>query len=358
VRAETGARVWGCALVLGLCAMSGAARAECKIDEVGEIPIKVASPRILVDATLDGKPVEMIVDTGSATTLISRKAAERLGLKTHIPNSGLRISGIGGEAVTLVASVGQLSFGRFSLKNDSVIVAGDLDRDGLVGRDMFQNYDVEIDLAHSAIRLLHPVGCSDAEMVYWGGTSYSEAPLDVRGSFLEDYKTEILLNGRSFPAVLDTGTPRTTVTVGAAELAGVTLATPGSIAARDTGGLGPRRIPSFSGLFKSVGIGDEAVNNTRIFVADLWKYNKVEQLGTRLGAINDDPTYGLIGNDFFRSHRVLISPSHHKVFFSYLGGPIFLPYASTTSSGSGPTSAAFHQPGTSPTGALPPAVPK
>ena len=31
----------------------------------------------------------------------------------------------------------------------------------------------------------------------------------------------------------------------------------------------------------------------------------------------------LLGADFFRSHRVLVSHSQHKMYFTYVGGPVF-----------------------------------
>ena len=31
----------------------------------------------------------------------------------------------------------------------------------------------------------------------------------------------------------------------------------------------------------------------------------------------------ILGADFFRSHRVLAAYSQHKLYFSYLGGPVF-----------------------------------
>ncbi len=315
-------------VALGLFAASAsasAAGAACRIEQVGALPVRVSGHRVLVTATINGRPFDMIVDTGAPFTVLSRHAAEILGLHLHDTRSitGITVSGIGGDAHAMTASVDELSFGQFKLQHSSLFVAGDMDRAGIVGRDMFSDYDVEVDLAHGMIRLLRPTGCTDAQMVYWGGSSYSEAPLSPRNAELGDYETQILLNGRTFPAILDTGSPRTTVTTGAAQLAGISLTSPGSIAAGEVGGIGTRRLPSFSGLFGSVGIGDEAVKNTRIFVADLFRYNQQDETGTRLGAINDDPTYGLVGFDFFRSHRVLISNSHHKVFFSYQGGPVF-----------------------------------
>ena len=327
---------------LGVIAVSAsAASAGCRIEQVGQLPVRESGRRILVTATVNGRPFDMVVDTGAPFTVLSRRLADTLGLHLHDTRSinGVTIGGIGGEAHTMTTTVDDLQFGQFKLRHSGVFVAGDIGEAGVVGRDMFGDYDVEVDLAHGAIRLMHPVGCSDAQMPYWGGTSYSEAPLEPRNADLGDYRTQILLNGRAFPAVLDTGSPRTIVTTGAAQLAGITLTSPGSVAAKQIGGVGTHRLASFSGLFTSVGIGEETVKNTRIFVADLYRYNKQEELGTRLGSVDDDPTYGLVGFDFFRSHRVLISNSHHKVFFTYQGGPVFYAWSKADDDGEAQASA-------------------
>ena len=307
------------------------ARAACRLEQVGQLPVSVEGGRLVVSATINGRPATLFVDTGAPATVLGGGAVSRFGLKPHASVSGLRLNGIGGEAQTQVATVSSLSFGQFRLADQPVFVVGsasgnaDEDPVGLVGRDMFQDYDVDVDVPQHLIRILRPVGCAEADMAYWAKGAYSEAPLQVRRGQLDDYRTDIMLNGRGFPAILDTGAPRTTVTDGAAGMVGVTLTSQGSVAASTLGGLGPGRLPSFSGLFKSVGVGEEVVKNARIFVADLWRYNKEEETGTRFAAVNPDPNYGLIGLDFFRSHHVLISNTQHKLFITYEGGPICLP---------------------------------
>jgi len=60
--------------------------------------------------------------------------------------------------------------------------------------------------------------------------------------------------------------------------------------------------------FASFKIGDEEIKNFRLMIGDM-----------RLGEGPDM----LIGDDFFRSHRILVSNSQHKIYFTYSGGPVF-----------------------------------
>jgi hypothetical protein len=59
--------------------------------------------------------------------------------------------------------------------------------------------------------------------------------------------------------------------------------------------------------FGSFAIGDEEVQNTRLRVADI----ELQDADMLLGA------------DFFLSHRILISRSQDKIYFTYNGGPVF-----------------------------------
>ena len=316
---------FGALLTLTSGLVPAPAWADCKIEQIAELPVKVVDQRVLVSAKINGRPVKLFVDTGAPFTVLFPQGAASLHLPVHEAN--LRLSGVGGRSYTGEVTLDRLSFGNFSLSKSSVYVAGAQDGPdapvGLVGRDMFGDDDVEIDLAHNVIRRLRPKGCLAEQMVYWAPSSYSEAPLDPRNLFLQPYVTRMLLNGHPLPVTVDSGAPRTIATAAAARAVGVTPDSVGSILAEHVGGLGTRRIPSFTGQFATVGIGDEVVKNTRLFVADLFRYNKVEAIGTRLGAEDTDEVFGLLGLDFLQSHRVLISSTQHRLMFSYVGGPVF-----------------------------------
>jgi hypothetical protein len=77
--------------------------------------------------------------------------------------------------------------------------------------------------------------------------------------------------------------------------------------------------------FDTFTIGDETIKNTKLIVADLWKNNKLEETGTRLGSESHDlglPRM-LLGADFLHAHRVFVANSMGLMLFSYTGGPVF-----------------------------------
>jgi hypothetical protein len=45
--------------------------------------------------------------------------------------------------------------------------------------------------------------------------------------------------------------------------------------------------------------------------------------GSRLSRKVDELQPMLLGDDFLRAHRVLVSHSQRKIYFTYAGGPVF-----------------------------------
>ncbi|WP_158913791.1 pepsin/retropepsin-like aspartic protease family protein [Caulobacter sp. S45] len=306
---------------------SGSAQAACQLQQVGELPVVFAEGHLLLPTSIDGQPAMMVAETGGTSALYG-DSPQKLGITTHRFNGtrSLTVGGIGGLADAQLATIKELRFGKFTIHNTELLVAGKNPHSatvmGNIGEDVFYNYDMEIDVAHGVIRLLKATGCSDAEMPYWGA-AYSQAPLEPIRDINPRLITTLTLNGHEVRAQLDTGAPGTWITPAAASAAGARedAAAP----ARALRGIGAHSVDSSVYVFDTVGIGDETIKNTRMRVADLFRYNTIEKAGTHLGRDTSDRPRALIGLDFFRSHRVMISPSHNKIYFSYIGGPVFLP---------------------------------
>jgi hypothetical protein len=145
----------------------------------------------------------------------------------------------------------------------------------VLGYDFFRQLDVEFDLAHNTVRLFRPQDCSKAVLAYW-------APQDARQVALErdNWRPAILvpikLNGKTATALLSSGTGYSVVSNA--------LATP---------------------PLESFAIGDELIRNPAVRVGDLGGRDM------------------LLGLDFLRAHRVLVSNSQGLIYFTYIGGRVF-----------------------------------
>jgi len=114
------------------------------------------------------------------------------------------------------------------------------------------------------------------------------------------------VNGVKIHVIFDTGASTSYLTLVAAKRAGVTPESPGVVDGGTGAGSG-RAAALVDRAFASFKVGDEEVRNTRLRIGE----------GNLLG---DDM---LVGADFFLSHRIYVSNSQHKLYFTYNGGPVF-----------------------------------
>jgi hypothetical protein len=67
------------------------------------------------------------------------------------------------------------------------------------------------------------------------------------------------------------------------------------------------------------------IDPAHIYFGDLYKGQTYMSIGSRLSKSVETEHPMLLGVDFLRAHRVLVSHSQHKMYFTYLGGPVFAP---------------------------------
>jgi hypothetical protein len=82
-------------------------------------------------------------------------------------------------------------------------------------------------------------------------------------------------------------------------------------------------LDSWIATFESLAIGNEVIRNPKILIADLWRNTTYTDTGSRLPNQYAGLPPMLLGADFLRAHRVLVSRSQRKVYFTYAGGTVF-----------------------------------
>lgn len=78
-------------------------------------------------ATVDGKPVRFLVDTGASLVALTRRDAQSLGIDTARLTYGLRLNTANGTAWAAGVSLGEIAVGTIRVRN----VSGSVSRDGL-----------------------------------------------------------------------------------------------------------------------------------------------------------------------------------------------------------------------------------
>ena len=309
-------------LAASLAAGAAAPAHKCKYSRIAELPISIQGGRPVVEGSVNGQKVGVLLDTGAKLSLIHRSAVERLGLiPFDLP--GYRVFGIGGETGAHAVHIDEFKFGQAVRKGWRVLVSGEGTRASDVavylGYDFFQNVDVEFDLPHGAVRLYRAEDCENVSLAYWTTEAPGEAPIE------SDSRLEVTvrINGQSARAQLDSGASSSLVELDLASRLGVTPQSPGVVPGGCSFGLGKQPVESWAGQFKSFAIGNEHIRNPRLRFADLWKDVTYTQTGSRVPEKLEGLPPMLLGADFLRSHRVLIAHSQRKIYFTYAGGTVF-----------------------------------
>lgn len=322
----TRGRRWaGAMLAVVALAAPAAARATCQMATNAELDVRFSANKPLVRAEINGTPVWLLVDTGAYASSLFVGAAERLGLKPY--DTGAEAVGIGGRVKVMRADLDVLKLQKAEVKHFGMNIAGGANMDaangavGLLGRDFLGLADVEFDLANGKIRLFTPKDCGRQSLAYW---TKEPAFVDMHrgGSRGAPFLFPLKLNGYYVEATLDSGAGLTVVSPSVAAHAGVR---PDQFSAGvgHSRGIGAHLMESRTATFDSVDLGDEKIPNAQLQVTQLSLEPDEAGAGSRIGAVGGGGAQMLLGADFLRAHRVLISGSQDRIYFTYNGGPVF-----------------------------------
>lgn len=296
-----------------------AAQANCTLATI-QIPVKMQGLTPVVTAKLQGKPVKLILDSGSFFSYLDRNVAAQLNLKpvtateigSLVPQAaGRQTEGVAGRAVMdgLVTAT-SFEFAGTSFSGAEFLTTGGFDHvSGLIGQNLLHYMDDEYDLKDGVVRLVKPRGCEAVELAYWAKApmTYSMAPLDTGDRRDPHTIITVEVNGVKLRAYLDTGAPTSFITAQAAARAGVSTTGPGVTPAGFTHGLDHEPVRTWVAPFADIKIGDEEIKNTRLSIGE-----------------SDTTTFDLLlGADFFLAHHVYVANSQGRIYFTYSGGPVF-----------------------------------
>ena len=313
-------------LLLVAVTLGARAAAKCEIGQVAALPVHVTPSRILLDGKINGQDVEIILDTGAQSSMIFADAAHRLGIALHDVDGSGQGWGAGGVVMVHRVQVRDLTFGDIHLTDLSFWAGGGTGGEAkvamLLGQDVLSNWNVEYDLAHGAIRLLHPQGCRGDDVVYWAD-GYHRAPMHSPMYSGQVIDINVGLNRANVLATLDTGAPETTLTPEAAMRAGV-LRRLDKVKGEEVGGMGAFHSDVGAVDLDTLSVGGEVVQHPRIRVSNMFAHAVYERTGRLTGERADTPDM-LLGLDWVRAHRLLVAPDQNMVYFTYAGGPVFAP---------------------------------
>jgi predicted aspartyl protease len=314
------------AFVAGIMVASSAATSaatECQLALVAELPVTMLGREPLISVSINGHPVQMLMDTGATKSLIWRASAKELDL--NISATDTRFYGVDGRDAGGITKIRDFGLAGAMAHNVNMFVGGRGNAPagsvGLLGEDVISNWDLDIDFSAGKVRLFTPKNCKDGQVVYW---AKAFAVLSLIGAPRESnwLWAHVQLSGHQVTAMFDTGANVTTVTTRALEMTGVKAETE-IIAAGASRGVASKPMQTSSAIFPTLSVAQETVQNVKLNIADLFSRNLETYTGSAIPqSVMDSPDL-LIGADFFLAHHVYIARSQGKIYFTYNGGPIF-----------------------------------
>src|SRR6266404_2447954 len=276
---------------------------KCRLVQIDEWPVQLIRGLPVIEGLINGKKIGVLLDTGAYASLITNAAAEKLELSMW--GRGEYMTGFGGDSRVRETRIGELRIGRWVRKGMGLRVSGERPIAGvdfILGDDFFKQLDIEFDYARGVVRLFQPRDCKGVFLAYWDSNAL-ELPMVGDNKIVVPIK----VSGRAAHALVDSGASSSVVALSLAEKLGLTPETPGVLPSGCSYGIGAESVRSWVTRFDSVDIAGQTVRDPRLQVA----------------ALPDAPREVILGTDFLRAHRMLVSRTQSKVYFSYIGGLIF-----------------------------------
>jgi predicted aspartyl protease len=300
------------AAALLACALLAPVHAEeadpkrCRFVRIETVPIRYGTGLgITMDGRINGTAAELLVDTGSYATALTHTGTERRGI--NLWSTGRSAIGVGGFSRIYSARVKEFVAGPTRSVNTSMQVIGDFGSpppfDAILGAPFLLQADLEFDLAQKKLGFFRALNCRDTHLAYWDPAAV-EVPF-VRGySGSPNPNFTVLLNGKKFRAMIDSGASVSAMTRDTARAIGLKVDGGGIERLADISGIGDARVARWAAVVEKLEIGDETIKHARIGIID------ANNIGVDV----------ILGADFLRSHRVLFAMSQEKLYLSYNGG--------------------------------------
>lgn len=249
----------------------------------------------VLGAEINGKPAALVLDTGSDATVLTRTAAQRLGVVQF--GAPRNVGGAGGRAQAGVAVLGALKLGPVLVPKPRALLtdAPAPPLDGLIGIDLLVDWEVELDMPAHRVRLYRARPCVSARPPWT--EPFVQLPVQQEAGSGHLF-VSVLLDKQPLRAMLDTGASRSVVSLQSAADAGLDRRALAALPLSRGQAINAEGVLLRSARFQSLEVGGIVLRRPELAVIDL------------------PPFAGdmLIGGDFLGTR---------KVWFSFLLGRVY-----------------------------------
>src|ERR1051326_2405501 len=190
---------------------------QCPLLLTASLPMRTEPDgEIAVPASVDGRAIQLAVDTGDIHTVLSGAIANELQLERSISAEFYEL--MGGVPLYELAYAHSFKLGNLAAGRFGFLVAPPsalhTDTGGLLGPDVMSHYDVEFDFAHAKFDLFPQEHCPGPGF-YWTSGAYVQAPIHVDKFW--HVSTSVALDGKPITALIDSGADRSTMSLAMAK---------------------------------------------------------------------------------------------------------------------------------------------
>lgn len=296
------------ALAASLASGASSAQTRCQYATIAALPLSYSGPGLEMTTvgSINGKPAVMLVDTGAVSVMLTEHGARRH--KLALTSTSRTLSAVGGEVPVYKTVVNEVSIGASRAGKTSLQVIGEMGDpsvyDAAIGAPFLLQADLELFLANKELRMFRALDCSsDAFLAYWN-PSASVVPFHWGFDGHLNPRFTVQINGKNASAMIDTGANLTSISLSTAKRLGIHPDKARIDRIEDARGWGKAPAARWRGAFKTFQVGQELIENAPI------------------GIIDHDSGMAevILGTDFLRAYRVLLSMSQKKLYLSYVGG--------------------------------------
>lgn len=190
-----------------------------------------ATDVMVVPVTVNGVDKGMILDTGAPQSQLTRTVAEELKLRLRRARAAVgsyrgapasETRDVSGHVSQSAATVQSLSFGKVQRRDVELRIWPDPDfaRDtpmlaGMLSRDLLFDYDVDVNFGTGILKLFSKDHCPGA-INYWHPPAIAAMRFTIKDGHIH---IPVMLDGRAFDAVIDTGSQYSIISLPVAGMA-------------------------------------------------------------------------------------------------------------------------------------------
>ncbi len=284
-------------LLLSVSACAGGPEPGCSLEKIAELPVDFSHNVPLVTVQINGKPARMIIDTGSDGTVVTQRAAARLGVAAG-PDTR-KLGGAGGPATVAVARADSIAIGSGVEKNERVAIADmpNLGADGLIGIDVLVAYELDLDVPNRRATFYRARACADALPAFPGPIIRLPTQQQARSGHIF---VSVSVDGEPLRGMLDSGASTSTLSLQSAEDTGLTQRRLAQLPRGRGLALNKEGLSFRENTFGEMQVGDDKLVHPKMSIADI------------------PPFAGdlLVGEDYIGTRRI---------WFSFRLGRVFVP---------------------------------